>query len=197
MPFSSQSAIFLSELRALLPLIVLPIQTPANLLRFVRREQNASHSQTLGKLLIVSHRTMAAAILQISCCGWGALPTEMVTSYRISIVRSEKLQNESSLHFSNFCPKFCPEFRSELAPNFLRILPALFSGKRRPLKIHQKSPPFFNAKCPGKSEENFTKVFWRAGKVSTAQRKLKSKATSQEQDRFRNFSTFQADSSAE
>ena len=80
-------------------------------------------------------------------------------------VRSEKLQNESSPNFSNFCPGFCPEFFSEFSQNFPRIFRASFCGKRRPEKIHQKSPPFFNAKFPGKHEKIFTKCFWRAGKV--------------------------------
>ena len=41
-----------------------------------------------------------------------------------------------------------------------------FRGKRRPEKIHQKSPAFFNAKSPGKPEQKkSTKVFWGAGKV--------------------------------
>ena len=79
---------------------------------------------------------------------------------------SEKLQNESSPNFSNLCPKFCPGFCSEFSPNFSRIVRALFRGKRRSEKIHQKSPAFFNAKFPGKLEEKSTKVFWRAGKVT-------------------------------
>ena len=45
MPFSSQSAIFLSELRALLPLIVLPLKTPANLWALRARGR---HFTTLG-----------------------------------------------------------------------------------------------------------------------------------------------------
>ena len=32
-------------------------------------------------------------------------------------------------------------------------------------QIHQKSPPFFNAKFPGKLEDKKHKFFWRAGKV--------------------------------
>ena len=74
-------------------------------------------------------------------------------------VRSEKWQNESSPNFSNFCPQIC-----------LRNFRASFPRKRRPEKIHQKSPPFFNAKFPGKYEKIFTKCFWRAGKVTKGQR---------------------------
>ena len=74
------------------------------------------------------------------------------------IVRSENLQNESFPNFSNFRPEFCPEFCSEFSPNFLRIFRASFRGRRRPEKIHQKSPPFFNAKFPGKHEKVIHKI---------------------------------------
>ena len=44
---------------------------------------------------------------------------------------------------------FVPDFLQ----NFSRIFRALFLWKRRLLKIHQKSPPFFNAKSPSKYEK--------------------------------------------
>ena len=70
------------------------------------------------------------------------------------VIRSEKLQNES---FSQIFRIFVPDFASNFAPNFalnsLRSFRASFRGKRRPEKIHQKSPPFCNAKFPGKFEE--------------------------------------------
>ena len=69
--------------------------------------------------------------------------------------RSEKLQNESFPNFSIFHPEFCPEF----CLNFLRSFRASFCGRRRPEKIHQKSPPFFNAKFPGKFEEKIHNIF--------------------------------------
>ena len=69
-------------------------------------------------------------------------------------IRSRKLQNESFPNFSNFRPEFCPEF----SPNFSRIFRASFRGRRRPEKIHQKSPPFFNAKFPGKHEKNIHRI---------------------------------------
>ena len=68
------------------------------------------------------------------------------------------MQNENFPNFSNFRPEFRPEFCSEFSPNFLRIFRASFRGRRRPQKIHQKSPPFFNAKFPGKHEKNIHKV---------------------------------------
>ena len=75
-------------------------------------------------------------------------------------------QNEKSPNFSNFCTGFFSEFCSDFSPNFLRIFRALFPGKRRPLKIHQEAPPFFNAKSlAGKVKEKITKVSWRAGKL--------------------------------
>ena len=73
-------------------------------------------------------------------------------------VRSGKSQNESFPNFSNFRPEFCPEFCSEFFPNFSRTFRASFRGRRRPEKIHQKSPPFFNAKFPGKHEKNIHKI---------------------------------------
>ena len=66
--------------------------------------------------------------------------------------------NESFPNFSNFRPEFCPEFCSEFSPNFSRTFRASFRGRRRPEKIHQKSPPFFNAKFPGKHEKNIHKI---------------------------------------
>ena len=73
-------------------------------------------------------------------------------------LRSEKLQNESFPNFSNFRPEFCPEFCSKFSPNFSRTFRASFRGRRGPEKIHQKSPPFFNVKFPGKHEKNIHKI---------------------------------------
>ena len=73
------------------------------------------------------------------------------------------MQNESSPNFSIFCPEFCPEFCSEFSPNFLRSFRASFRWKRTPEKIHQKSPPFFNAKFPGKYEKKVHKMFLESG----------------------------------
>ena len=66
-------------------------------------------------------------------------------------VRSEKLQNESSPSFSNLPP----EFSSEFSPKFSRIFRVLFPRNWRP-QLHQKSPPFFNAKSPGKHEQKYS-----------------------------------------
>ena len=73
-------------------------------------------------------------------------------------VRSGKSQNESFPNFSTFRPEFCSEFCSEFFPNFSRTSRASFRGRRRPEKIHQKSPPFFNAKFPGKHEKIIHKI---------------------------------------
>ena len=83
-------------------------------------------------------------------------------------IRSEKLQNESSLNFSNFRPEVCPEFRSEFPRIFRGGFVLRYLGNGDYKKIHQKSPPFFNAKCPGDYEKKITKCFWRGGKVISA-----------------------------
>ena len=59
--------------------------------------------------------------------------------------------------FRIFVPNFVPDFAPNFPPNFLRSFRASFRGKRRPEKIHQKSRPFFNAKFPGKFEEEIHK----------------------------------------
>ena len=72
------------------------------------------------------------------------------------LLRSEKLQNESSPNFSNFRPEFCSEFSLKCLKSFR----ASFRMKRRPekkKKKHPKSPPFFNTKNPGKFKEKSTK----------------------------------------
>ena len=109
-------------------------------------------------------------LLKVATC-LPSLPSEPTKKYwtdacnftvadfsKTGIVGLEKSQNESSPNFSNFCPEFCPEFLSEFSPNFLRSFRASFRGTRRPEKIHQKSPPFFNAKFPGKHEKNIHKI---------------------------------------
>ena len=70
--------------------------------------------------------------------------------------RSEKLQNESSRIIRIFFPNFLPEFCSEFSPKFSRTFRASFHRRRRPEKIHQKSPPFFNVKFPGKHKKTYS-----------------------------------------
>ena len=82
------------------------------------------------------------------------------------ILGQKSCRTEVSRIFRIFSTNFAAEFCSEFSPDFLRSFRASFRGKRRPEKIHQKSPPFSNAKFPGKfRRKNFTEVFWRAGKV--------------------------------
>ena len=75
-----------------------------------------------------------------------------------SFFRSGKLQNECFPNFSKFSSR-----------NLLRIFPELlsfcasFRERRRPEKNHQNSPPFFNAKFPGKFEEKIHKSFLESG----------------------------------
>ena len=51
-----------------------------------------------------------------------------------------------------------------LFPEFLRVLRASFRGKRKPQKIHQRSPLFFNTKSPGKHKKN-VHIFLERGKA--------------------------------
>ena len=98
-------------------------------------------------------------------CGWGLhlnsvkFPLRSVSVHQCLLIRSEKLQNINSPNFSKFRPEFC----SEYSPNVLRSLRASFRGQWRPEKIHQKSPPFFNATFPGKLEEKNHKSFLDSG----------------------------------
>ena len=87
---------------------------------------------------------------------------EAICSKVMRIVRSEKLQNESFPKFSNIRPELCPEFCSEFSPEIFEDFSCFVSWETETRKIHQKSPPFFNAKFPGKHEKIFTKLFWRA-----------------------------------
>ena len=65
--------------------------------------------------------------------------------------------------FFDFSSRILPRISSEFFPNFSRIFRASLRGKRRPEKIHQKSPPLFNAKFPGKFEEKIRKMFLESG----------------------------------
>ena len=80
--------------------------------------------------------------------------TQGPSDFFCQIVRSEKSQNESSPNFSNFCPEFLPRISLRNFPEFFEEFSCFVSWERRPEKIHQKSPPFFNAKFPGKYENN-------------------------------------------
>ena len=70
----------------------------------------------------------------------------------------ESCRTKVSRIFRNFVPNFAPNFAPNLTPNFSRIFRASFRGRWRPEEIHQKSPPFFNAKFPGKHEKNIHKI---------------------------------------
>ena len=83
-----------------------------------------------------------------------------------TIFGQESCRTKVSRILRIFVPNFAPNF----APNFPRIFRGLlvlrFVGDGDQKKIHQNSPPFFNAKFPGKHEKLiFTEFFWRAGKV--------------------------------
>ena len=60
--------------------------------------------------------------------------------------------------FFEFSSRILPRILLRIFPKFLRTFRASFRGRRRPEKIHQKSPAFFNAKFPGKHEKNIHKI---------------------------------------
>ena len=69
--------------------------------------------------------------------------------------------------FCFFVPNFAPNFYSEFSPNFWRSFRALFRGKRRPEKLHQKSPPFFSMQnSQANSKRKSTKVFLESGQFA-------------------------------
>ena len=61
----------------------------------------------------------------------------------------ESRRTRVSRIFRNFVPNFAPKFSP---------FRASFCGRRRPEKNHQKSPPFLNAKFPGKHEKSIHKI---------------------------------------
>ena len=75
------------------------------------------------------------------------------------LVRSQKLQNECSPNFSNFRPEFLPRILLRIFPEFFEDFSRFVSWETETRKIHQKIPPFFNAKFPGKHEKNIHKMF--------------------------------------
>ena len=77
----------------------------------------------------------------------------------VKFVRSEKLQNESSPNFSIFVPEFVPNFATNFPRIFRGFYVLCFVGNRDQKENHQKSPPLFNAKFPGKHEKKNRKMF--------------------------------------
>ena len=75
-------------------------------------------------------------------------------------VRSEKLQDESSPSDSNFSSRVLPRISFRIFPEVLDDFSCFISWETETtIKIHQESPPFFNAKSPGKFEKKIHKSF--------------------------------------
>ena len=66
--------------------------------------------------------------------------------------------------FGIVVPNFAPIFRTKFPPppQFLRTFHALFPGRQRPLKIHQKSCRFSMPNPQADSKKKSTKVFWES-----------------------------------
>ena len=89
------------------------------------------------------------------------------------IVRSEKLQNESSPNFFRiFVPNFLPNF----APNFPRIFWGVFvlrfPGNGDHKKFTKNPRPFSMQNSQADTKKKFTKCFWRAGKVKNCKSQI-------------------------
>ena len=86
--------------------------------------------------------------MHVSCC-----------TFVLLRIRSETLQNESSRIFRNFLSRI--SFRSLLRifPEFFEEFSCFVSQETETKKVHQTSPPFFNAKFPGKYEKNIHYFF--------------------------------------
>ena len=66
-----------------------------------------------------------------------------------------KVPRISRISVPNFAPNFAPNF-PEIFEDFSCFVSWETETRK---KIHQKSPPFFNAKFPGKHEKNIHKMF--------------------------------------
>ena len=77
---------------------------------------------------------------------------------RTGFAKVRKVAERKFPEFFEFSSRILPRILLRISPNFSRIFRASFRGRRRPEKIHPKSPPFFNAKFPGKHEKNIHKI---------------------------------------
>ena len=76
----------------------------------------------------------------------------------LAILSGQKIAERKFPEFFRiFVTAFAPNFAPN-CPDISRIFRASFHLKRRPEKIHQKSPPFFNAKFPGKYEKYINNI---------------------------------------
>ena len=116
-------------------------------------------------------------VVCVFCCLWRVFLflarwcPKPIRLHETRMLRSEKLQNESFPNFSNFRPEFTPNFAPNF-PEFLEGFSCFVRGKRRPEKIHQKSPPFFNAKFPSKYKKEIHKFLLESRQSNNYYRKL-------------------------
>ena len=72
----------------------------------------------------------------------------LVEPLALRVFRSESCRTQISRIFRIFVPNFLPKFPPNFPRNFQGFVVLRFRTRR------QKSPPFFNAKSPGKNEKN-------------------------------------------
>ena len=98
---------------------------------------------------------------RVGCMPKGLSDTKRFQDQSKTTVPKKSTQNQEVLGQKSCRTKVSRVFRTfvpNFAPIFSRTFRASFRGRRRPEKIHQKNPPFFNAKFPGKHEKNIHKI---------------------------------------
>ena len=97
-----------------------------------------------------------------SCSDRGGVPEN--SPLALSLI-GLKVADRKFPDFFEFPSRIVSRIVLPIFPDFFEDFRTLFPKKRRPLKIHQESPPFFIAKSPGKYEKIITTFFWREGTV--------------------------------
>ena len=86
------------------------------------------------------------------------------------VVKSEKLENESSPKFFELSSQIFSRIFLRIFAEFFEDFRLLFPRQRETTKNHRISPPFFNAKSPGKYEKIVHKILLeRTGRDSMTQ----------------------------
>ena len=86
-------------------------------------------------------------------------PPILGLSDKSNVFGQKSCRTKVSRIFRVFVPNFAPNFAQNFPRFFWGFFVLCFVGNGDQEKIHQKNPPFFNAKLPGKHEKNIHKMF--------------------------------------
>ena len=75
-------------------------------------------------------------------------------------ITAQKIAERKFTKFFEFTSRILPRILLRIFPEFLKSFRASFRGRRRPEKNHQKAPPLFNTKFPGRFEGRIHKSFF-------------------------------------